>query len=218
MRNLFLSHNRHHLAKIILALGLSVTAFSTTQVFANTTATASTTDLSQYKTSTTQPILYYFDADGEVSNKLSEDGYYRVLLGRNFAGHYLVQDMYANHTKQTDPMWFSSFEGLSNFNNLGSHGAVVVYYKDGTVSRRATYENSELIGQSFTYYPSGKLAIIQKAKHYDYFYENGKRAVSYDLDSDDEQINVKGWHEDGTTIDDEDESKGVASEINGILY
>ena len=138
-----------------------------------------------------------------------QDGYYRVLLGRNAKGDFLVQDFFqATKTPQSSAAWVKDPMKLFSFNGDDVEGPVTLYRKNGKVESTFTIEDGNYVkGEEF--YPNGKrgaayTADAQGNLAYTLWYPSGQKATEYVVDLDDEYVGAyKAWKEDGTAADDQ---------------
>lgn len=199
-----------------LALGLSFssTSFAVTNNYLNQT-------IAESKVIETQSIVAYFDSidnDTSVVDQPAKDGFYRILLGRNSQGHFLVQDYFQNTKKpQTDPYWLTSTEGFTSFGIEYIHGPVVGYFSNGKVSFKGLMNEGEYKAPFESFYPSGKIAnrtspLAKGFSRDEYFYENGKKAVTFEYDADGEATKTLAWDKNGKALS-ADEADAIEDEI-----
>ncbi len=202
----------------VLASALLFSGCSTTQNLASTKLPA---DIKSQLTSN-QAILGYFGKednpeycgcvsyiDSSYYMKPVEDGFYRVLLGRNAAGDFLVQDFYQEtKTPQSSASWVKDPMKLFSFNGEDVEGPVTLYRKNGKVESTFTIEDGNYVkGEEF--YPNGKRGAAYTADDqgnlaYTLWYPSGQKATEYVVDLDDEYVGAyKAWKEDGTAADDQ---------------
>lgn len=177
--------NRYlHLALISLVLALA--GCSTTPIPAKIKS----------QMSTNQAIVAYFGSGDapQSCNCLSEvdsnysatplaNGYYRVLLGRNAEGLFLIQDFYQkNKRAQSSPVWVKEPNDLFNFNSNVIIGSATLYYPDGKVMETFTnIDRESRNGEGF--YKSGQRATKyvedNTGTQFEYWYPSGKPAAKY---------------------------------------
>ena len=157
--------------------------------------------------------------DSSYYAKPVQDGYYRVLLGRNAEGHFLVQDFYQSNKKpQSSPVWVVDPLKLFSFEGSDVEGPVTLYREDGTVASKFVNKDGEALeGQD--YYPNGQLGSSYKLAenghaNIELWYASGKKAAEYVLDEDSELVKSKAWKEDGTETDDIDD---VSEKVYALL-
>lgn len=151
-----------------------------------------------------------------------EGGYYRVLLGRNATGDFLVQDFYQDtKTPQSSAIWVKDPMKLFSFSGDDIEGPATLYRKDGKVESTFVSQNGVNI-QGEEFYPNGQRGASYKLDAnsndvYSLWYASGKKAAEYVVDSDGEYVGAaKAWKEDGTAADDEidDIRERVATELD----
>ncbi|MFB2539154.1 MULTISPECIES: toxin-antitoxin system YwqK family antitoxin [unclassified Acinetobacter] len=155
-----------------------------------------------------QAIVAYFDEAGELEQQPSETGYYRLLLGRNSQGHYLIQDFFVkSQQKQMEPIWSFSAEGLLEFGSDHVHGELKNYYNNGQVKSTQRYNRGKAVGEGQQFYPTGELMmrITNKGstEQHRYYYRNGKPAAEVNYKNN-EVTSYKAWDEQGQKTDDID--------------
>ncbi|WP_313043362.1 hypothetical protein [Acinetobacter sp.] len=151
-----------------------------------------------------------------------KDGYYRVLLGRNATGDFLVQDFYQEtKTPQSSPAWVKDPMKLFSFSGSDIEGPVTLYRKNGKVE--STFVNQDGVsihGEEF--YPTGQRGAAYKVDEngnnaYRLWYASGKIAAEYVVDTDGEYVGAyKAWQEDGREANDDidDIRERVALELD----
>lgn len=204
-----------------LALGLSVSSLSS----AITTSVSVNQTIAESKVSITQPIIAYFDSidnDTDIVNQPAKDGFYRVLLGRNAQGHYLIQDYFQNTGKpQTEPYWVISAEGLTDFGIDYIHGPLIGYFTNGKPSFKGNMSEGEYKTPFESFYTNGQVAnrTSPLAKGYsrdEYFYDNGKKAVTFEYDADGELTKTQAWDKNGKVLG-EEEADAIEDEILDLI-
>ncbi len=188
---------------------------------------------------TSQPVIAYFHRDPKAaqshcgrcarigqhySSTPVEDGYYRLLLGRNSEGWFLIQDFYQkNKQPQSSPVWVKDPNHVFDFENDVVIGSGTHYYPDGKIVEKfhnTDAENQE--GENF--YPSGERAITYKITpeklSYEFWYKSGKPAVKYvEFWKNRRPIDMKGWDENGNEVKDAEEIRfRLAQEIESRLH
>lgn len=105
-------------------------------------------------------IIAYFDAEGHLKDKPQTDGYYRQFLGRNKAGHAVVQDFYQkNQAAQTNPMVIPDDKNLNNFDSAIAQGRVIWYSPEGKITEFLDYHNG--LVQRGGYYDDAGLLVLE---------------------------------------------------------
>ncbi|AXY55963.1 hypothetical protein CDG60_04835 [Acinetobacter chinensis] len=157
--------------------------------------------------------------DSTYSKTPVEDGYYRVLLGRNAKGDFLVQDFYqkTGHP-QSSPAWVTDPLKLFSFDGSDVEGPVTLYYPDGKVAAKFTNKDGEAI-EGEDYYTNGQLGSLFKTddqgnSEYRLWYASGKKAVEYTLNKNQETTSSQAWNEDGS---DNEDIEGVFKKIYDLL-
>ena len=136
-----------------------------------------------------------------------QDGYYRILLGRNAQGHYLIQDFYIQtNTPQSSPSWIIDPLKLFSFSSSHIEGSAIIYRENGTIISKFTNKNNELI-QSKNYYANGQIGskfkiLNNQNTKVKLWYASGKKAAIYTLNPNKEIISAQIWNEDGTETQD----------------
>jgi len=153
----------------------------------------------------------YSNEDADIDSSYSAlpvpNGYYRILLGRNAQGHFLVQDFYlSTHTPQSSPAWVLEPYQLFSFSGSDVDGPVTLYLENGKIVAKFINKNGVAI-ESEEFYPNGQIGAKyvlvdgNKAKN-QLWYASGKKAAEYIIDSDNTIISSQQWLEDGTPSDD----------------
>lgn len=197
---------------LCFGLGLTTTTFAApTPVSANQTITGK-------KVSTTQAIVAYFDSvDNEYSATPDAEGFYRVLLGRDEQGNFLVQDFFQKSGKiQTDPYWLFDAQGLTSFSVDYVDGLIKGYYSNGNVAFQGTLKEGQYQTSFDTFYPTGGIAhrttpLNKDHSRVEYFYQNGKKAALFEYDEEGETTKEQAWDEKGKA------SKNSEEITNAIL-
>ncbi|MNR79269.1 hypothetical protein D3C72_99760 [compost metagenome] len=199
--------NRYlHLAFISIVLAL--TGCSTTPIPAKIRA----------QMNTSQAIVAYFgngdtqqscnclsDVDANYSATPVPNGYYRVLLGRNAEGLFLIQDFYQkNKRAQSSPVWVREPNDLFNFNSNAVIGSATLYYSDGKVLEIFTNTDKESRnGEGF--YKSGQRATKyvedNTGSQFEYWYPSGKPAAKYTRSTYAGVTYAEAWDESGNKVD-----------------
>ena len=172
--------------------------------------------------SSTQPIIGYFSRSDDVRIKNCgcrswldpqysptpvENGYYRLLLGRNAEGLFLIQDFYQkNKQPQSSPLWIDDPTYLFSFDSRVVIGSGILYYPDGTVVER--FENTDInTSKGEGFYKNGQRAVTYKqdarTSTFEYWYLSGKFAARY-INSFDAAPRAEAWDEQGNKVQDAD--------------
>lgn len=206
-------------------LSLSLTACTTLNQLPHSTQQISS---KIEKAPINQPIIAYFtassaDPDNEHSTEYSltavAKGYYRILLGRDDEGRFLVQDYYANSKKpQSLPFWVKDPEGLSSFKSIYVDGPVTILSENGETIFKATVQDYKPIGISQSFYRNGQLAQENDYEsfgevHQKLWYENGKPAADAVLNMEYQIIKAQFWNLQGELVTDDDEIQAIADAI-----
>lgn len=153
-----------------------------------------------------QKIIAYFDTKGHLSKTAFNQGYYRVLLGRNLNGDYLVQDFYQDkQTPQTSPFWITRLDAVLSFDHHIHEGTATFSRKDGSKLGESTVSNGkEISGRGF--YLNGQRATEYKLNIRNEFdttlwYASGQKAAEYVADSSHKIIKGIAWDINGNKID-----------------
>lgn len=191
----------------------------------------------QQQLSTQQPIISYFSktaneqdcgcassVDQSYSLIPIEDGYYRILLGRDKDGRFLVQDFYQKtKTPQSSPVWIKDPMGLFSFDSQYVVGPVTLYFPDGKISYQGQYEDGHEVGASQSFYKNGQLGaeytIQNEVIKQRLWYPNGNKAAELTLSNDDSYQITDGkyWNEQGQTIDNEEQQTKIIDQIYADL-
>jgi antitoxin component YwqK of YwqJK toxin-antitoxin module len=172
---------------------------------------------------TAEPVIGYFKRtptsqgcgcgasgiDPHYSPTPVEDGYYRLLLGRNAEGLFLIQDFYQkNKQPQTSPLWVKDPMHVYSFDSEVVIGSGMLYYPDGKVVEKFHNINS-YTRQGESFYPSGERAITYTQDHEgsmsEYWYKSGKPAAKYVLSLKRGSEETKAWDENGNRSEDSNE-------------
>jgi antitoxin component YwqK of YwqJK toxin-antitoxin module len=157
--------------------------------------------------------------DSTYTMKPVKDGYYRVLLGRNAEGHFLVQDFYqATNKPQSSPAWVLDPLKLFSFDTNDIDGTVSLYSKDGkTVAKFVTKDGETIEGEHF--YLNGQRGSVYKTDesgktHVELWYASGKKAAEYTLDEYQDIVTAKAWTEDGNVTE---ELQEILDKVDALL-
>ncbi|WP_175624272.1 MULTISPECIES: hypothetical protein [Oxalobacteraceae] len=171
--------------------------------------------------STSQAIVAYF-GNGETAqscNCISEvdanysatpvpNGYYRVLLGRNAEGLFLIQDFYQkNKRAQSSPVWVKEPNDLFNFNSNVIIGSATLYYPDGKILEVfSNTDRDSRNGEGF--YKTGQRATKyvddNTGTQFEFWYQSGKPAAKYTRSASGELTYAEAWDESGNKAEDID--------------
>ncbi|RQO37361.1 hypothetical protein DBR37_04035 [Herminiimonas sp. KBW02] len=164
--------------------------------------------------STSQAVVAYF-SNGETAQSCNctsgvdsnysltpvPNGYYRVLLGRNAEGLFLVQDFYQkNKRPQSSPVWIKEPDDIFNFNSNIIIGSATLYYPDGKILETFTNTDKESrSGEGF--YKSGQRATKyvedNTGTQFEYWYQSGKPAARYGRSASGQLNYAEAWDESG---------------------
>lgn len=148
-----------------------------------------------------------------------KDGYYRVLLGRNTQGHFLIQDFYENTKQpQSSPVWIKNPIHLFSFNVNNVEGLIIIYDEQGRIISKLINQDGETIAGE-DYYRNGQVGSKYYTKangytHVQLWYQSGKKAADYLLSDQQELIKSELWQENGTYTDDLEK---VISQVYSLL-
>jgi len=151
-----------------------------------------------------------------------EDGYYRVLLGRNTKGMFLVQDFYQqNKQPQSSPFWIKNPQHVYSFATEAVIGTFMLYYPDGKMMGKLNnIDENNREGKLF--YPSGERAMAYVeadfgTSHYQYWYRSGKLAIEHIEHHHANRPSVlTGWDEAGNTVS-SDKLLAILTDINALI-
>lgn len=134
-----------------------------------------------------------------------EDGYYRLLLGRNAEGLFLIQDFYQkNKQPQSSPLWVKDPLHVYSFDSEVVIGSGVLYYPDGKMIEKFT-NTAPYNRQGESYYPSGERAMTYKmgrqTSWYEYWYKSGKLAAKSVESFDQGAYEMEAWDENGNRVE-----------------
>ncbi|OUY05932.1 hypothetical protein [Acinetobacter populi] len=211
--------------KTFTFLPLTLLLAAVTPIYAAPTAVSNQQNIAGTKIATTQPVVAYFNTseqDFNYSNTPVKGGFYRVLLGRDDNGHFLIQDLFTDSgNKHTDPYWIIDPEGLNYFDLDFVNGPIQGYYATGKIAFKGTFKNGSYISSFDSFYPSGELANryapAEKGRfHEEYFYKNGQKAAVIDYENYDIS-KQEVWDNQGKKVSDENTQQTILDEINNQL-
>ncbi len=174
----------------------------------------------------TKPAEKEEDEDGYTGLLYSptpvEDGYYRVLLGRDAKGMFLVQDFYQeNKRPQSSPFWIKNPQYAYSFATEAVIGTFTLYYPDGKIMGKLNnIDENNREGKLF--YPSGEpaMAYIEAdlgTSHYQYWYKSGKLAIEHiEHHHANRPSELTGWDEAGNTVS-SDKLLTILTDINALI-
>ncbi len=209
--------SKNHFRLLIIGIILLLNGCSTNYFPASTRIPAHI----QSQLAVKQPIISYFSPDETPAdcdcayerNPYSavpvENGYFRVLLGRDADGLFLVQDFYQkNKRPQSSPFWIRDANAIFSFDSSQVIGSCSIYYLDGKVLEKFNNIDPDTKeGESF--YKSGQRAIKytqhKNGADYEAWYPNGKQAARYTTSSNQKLLNFEAWDEDGNRTQNFDE-------------
>ncbi len=174
-----------------------------------------------------QPVVAYFsnsEDDFSYSPRATAGGFYRILLGRDPHGNFLVQDFFTDSDKkQTDPYWITEVEGLASFDLNYIDGSIQGYYSNGKTAFKGVLDHGEFASKYDSFYMTGELANSYtplKNGHFSdvYFYPNGQKALEIEYDDEGEISHQKGWDKSNNSFDDENAISELQDQINQQLY
>lgn len=84
-------------------------------------------------------VVAYFDSEGKPSSTAVQDGYYRVNLGKTAQGLTVLQDFYANGTKQTNPFILTAGGDAQEFTDTQIDGRLITWYPNGKKASEGFY-------------------------------------------------------------------------------
>lgn len=189
----------------LISIVLTLSGCATTQIPADIKAGMTTTE----------PVIGYFKRtatsqtcgcgssriDPQYSAVPVENGYYRLLLGRNAQGQFLIQDFYQkNKQPQSSPLWVKDPLHVFSFESDVVVGSGILYYPDGKVVEKFNnIDRNTRQGESF--YPSGERAITyfqdRNRSQFEYWYKSGKPAAKYIESINRGAEETKAWDEHG---------------------
>lgn len=168
--------------------------------------------------STSQAVVAYFgngdkpqncncvsEVDANYSTTPVPNGYYRVLLGRNAEGLFLIQDFYQkNKRAQSSPVWVKEPKDLFNFSSNVIIGSATLYYPDGKILETFTNTDRESrSGEGF--YKSGQRASKyvedNTGAQFEYWYQSGQPAAKYARSASGQVSYAEAWDEAGNKAD-----------------
>ena len=168
---------------------LLTTIFFTALLFSNSTFSKNSID-SLTQNNLERPILAYFgygstycgcpNSKNVVSYSLTpiHDGYYRVLIGRNTEGHYLVQDFYQNsHKPLSSAFWVVDPKYLFSLDIYDVDGEITIYRKDESKAEFNRIKDHRIL-------------------FHESFDQNGLKRLQYELDKNN-QYQTTIWYETG---------------------
>lgn len=151
-----------------------------------------------------------------------EDGYYRVLLGRDTKGRFLIQDFYQqNKQPQSSPFWIKNPQHAYSFATEAVIGSVMLYYPDGKIMGKLNnIDENNREGKLF--YPGGERAMAYVeadlgTSHYQYWYRSGKLAIEHIEHHHANRPSVlTGWDEAGNAVS-SDKLLTILTDINALI-
>lgn len=160
-----------------------------------------------------------FNIEPTYYTKPVENGYYRVLLGRNAQGHFLIQNFYERtKTPQSSPVWIINPLKLFNSDSSYIEGPIIIYRENGKIASKLTNKNGEAI-EGEDYYPNGQIGSKFNTEangntHVQLWYASGKKAAHYIINLENELIKSELWTEDGKSTDD---AEDVTTKVHALL-
>ncbi len=130
-------------------------------------------------TPTDNAKTYYFDKDGNVTEKPSAGGFYRKILGTTDSGRVVGQDFYQDSkTPQTAPFVFIEGADLDNFSTNQNDGEVVWFGVDGAIKAASTLNNGKTVyGMQFC--DKGHICSQWNDKLLVVYYDNSDKVLMY---------------------------------------
>lgn len=209
--------SRNHFRLLIIGIMLLLNGCSTSYFSASARIPAHI----QSQLAVKQPVISYFSPDATPAhcdciyerNPYSavpvENGYFRVLLGRDAEGLFLVQDFYQkNKRPQSSPYWIRDANAIFSFDSSMVIGSCSIFYMDGKVLEKFNNIDADTReGESF--YRNGqramKYAQRKTGAEYEAWYPNGKQAARYTTSPSQQILKVETWDEDGNQTQNLDE-------------
>lgn len=167
---------------------------------------------------------YYYDKDGNLTDKSTSDGYYRKILGVTADGRTVVQDFYTNHAPQVAPFILKQGVDETDFDSLVNDSDTIWFDEKGDIIEmmdtsywHTTFANgkpsvySQAITDTTTFvinYPDSQTVMAylkitnttpQEITHI-YFYENGNAMFKVVKDDKDNVSEVLTWDETGKSV------------------
>ena len=194
-----------HLYLALIAIVITLSGCASTQI---------PTEIKSEMT-TAEPVIGYFKRtptnqgcgcgssriDPHYSPVPLADGYYRLLLGRNAEGLFLIQDFYQkNKQPQSSPLWVKDPLHVFSFDSEVVIGSGTLYYPDGKILEK--FNNIDrLTSEAELFYPSGERAITYTQNHNisqsEYWYKSGKPAAKYVESLNRGSDETEAWDESG---------------------
>lgn len=209
--------SKNNFRLLIISVTLFLSGCSTSNFLASTRIPAAI----KSQLTVNQPVIAYFSPDATPDNCICtyeknaysavpvENGYFRVLLGRDAEGLFLVQDFYQkNKRPQSSPFWMKDPTTIFNFDSSALIGPGTIYYADGKVLEKFNNIDADTReGESF--YRNGqramKYAQRKAGAEYEAWYPNGKQAARYTTSVSRQMLKVEAWDEDGNQTQNLDE-------------
>lgn len=167
---------------------------------------------------------YYYDKDGNLTDKSTPDGYYRKILGVTADGRTVAQDFYTNHAPQIAPVILKQGADESSFDNNVIDNDIIWFDENGNIMEmmntsywHTTFANgkpsvySQAITDTTTFvinYPNSQTIMAylkitnttpQEITHI-YFYENGNAMFKVVKDDKENVSEVLTWEETGKSV------------------
>lgn len=167
---------------------------------------------------------YYYDKDGNLTDKSTPDGYYRKILGTTADGRTVAQDFYTNHAPQIAPVILKQRADESSFDNDVIDSDTIWFDKNGNImemmntsywhikfangkpsaySQAITDTNTLIIN-----YPDSQTVMMcskvtnttPKKITYFFFHRNGNAMLKVVKDDKDNVSEALAWDETGKSV------------------
>lgn len=123
--------------------------------------------------------VYYFDKEGKLTEKESEGGFYREVLGENEDGITIAQDFYQDtKTAQVAPFLMVEKGDIKDFSASQNQGLLVWFDKNQKFSSAVMHDNQGKPITPQAFYKNGKLAVQADEKYIVFYYPDGKNIMA----------------------------------------
>lgn len=185
---------------------------------------------------------YYYDKDGNLTDKPTTDGYYRKILGTTADGRTVAQDFYTNHAPQIAPVILKQGADESSFEDDVIESDIIWFDENGNImemmntsywyttftnGKPSLYSQAIIDTDTTTFvinYPNSQTVMAYlkitnttpKEITHIYFYENGNAMFKVVKDDKDNVSEVLTWDETGKSVKPKKFSEGKKEKLENM--
>ncbi|MBP3194535.1 MAG: hypothetical protein J6M05_02560 [Cardiobacteriaceae bacterium] len=145
-----------------------------------------------------EPKTLYFSAEGKLTDKADEKGYYRQVLGKDENGLLVAQDFYQDtKTPQTNKFLVRKDGNVEDFSVSENQGLVAWYNRKGILTSALILDEESNPLTMQAHYKNGKLIAQVDTRSQVFYYDDGATILGYLVESPEGRNDLTLYRTDG---------------------